>query len=107
MNQKRIDLLKAFIEEEPNNPFNRYALAMELYEEAPSEAQILLEFLQANHADYLPLYYKLAHLYWESEDWDKAEKTFLSGIELARRQSEAKTLSELQNAYQNFEFERE
>ena len=42
MNSDRINLLKQFMQEEPSNPFNKYALAMEYYEEKPQESLSLL-----------------------------------------------------------------
>ncbi len=107
VNQERIKLLKAYIQEEPGNPFNRYALAMEYYEEKPDEALTLLKDMATDHPEYLPTYFKLAHLYWELEDWDNAETTFTNGIALAEHQNDQKALSELKSAFQNFEFERE
>ncbi len=107
MNQERIQQLKSFIKEEPNDPFNHYALAMEYYNELPDKAMEVLEQLTRQHPDYLPTYFKLAHLFWEAEEWDEADETFQAGIALAEKQSDSKALTELKSAYQNFEFERE
>jgi len=106
MNSARISLLEGYIEEEPENPFNRYALAMEYYDENPPRALALLGELCDSFPSYLPTYFKLAHLLWEEENWEKAEKTFLSGIQLAENLGETKTLAELKSAYQNFIFEK-
>ena len=107
MNSDRIELLKKYILEEPDNPFNRYALAMEYYEREPDTSLRLMEDLLHDHPDYLPTYFKAAHLYWEMENWDEAEATFKKGIELATVQGDKKTLSELRSAYTNFQFEKE
>lgn len=104
MNEDRISLLKKFIEEEPHNPFNRYALAMEYYKTEPATALGLLEQLLIEHPDYLPTYYKAAHLYWEINNWELAEKTFLTGLELAAQQNDQKALLELRSAHLNFRF---
>lgn len=107
MNHERIALLKEYIKEEPENPFNQYALAMEYYELQPLEALEILETLLNTNPEYLPTYYKIAHLYWEMESWEKAEKTFASGIQLAEKKNDEKALGELKASYQNFEIDKD
>lgn len=107
MNHDRISLLKNFIEEEPDNPFNRYALAMEYYDYVPKESLRLLASLISDVPGYLPSYFKAAHLYWENEQSEQAEATFTEGIALARQLNDSKALSELTSAYQNFQFEKD
>lgn len=107
MNRERIELLKQYIEEEPTNPFNTYALAMEYYEDAPDDARSLLNDLLHHHPDYLPTYFKAAHLLWENEELGTAETVFQKGIALAKKQNDTKALQELNAAYQNFQFERD
>lgn len=107
MNQERIEMIKKFIEDEPENPFNRYALAMEYFDSLPERALELLRQLIASHPDYLPTYYKIAHLLWDEESWDEAENAFEVGLQLAAKQNDEKAARELRSAYQNFEFERE
>jgi len=107
MNKERITLLIKFIEDEPENPFNSYALAMEYYEHKPSKALDVLVGLTQKFPSYLPTYFKLAHLHWEDEKWDLAEEIFLKGIRLAEEQEDKKAMTELQSAYQNFQFERD
>ena len=105
MNINRIQLLENYIKEEPENPFNYYALAMEYYEKEPPKAIDILSTLIKKQPEYLPSYYKLAHLYWDEESWDKAETVFIKGIELATKQEDLKAEKELKNAYSNFQFE--
>lgn len=107
MNSDRIELLKQFIKDEPSNPFNKYALAMEYYAEQPTKSLELLRSLINDHPDYLPTYFKAAHLLWDEELWDEADVTFKVGIELAERQNDQKAVSELKSAYQNFQFDRD
>ncbi|WP_425391290.1 tetratricopeptide repeat protein [Ekhidna sp.] len=107
MNSDRISLLKKFISEEPTNPFNKYALAMEYYETQLEESLSLLRSLLADHPDYLPTYFKAAHLLWENENWDEADEVFQTGIKLAEQQEDQKALQELKAAYLNFEFDRD
>jgi Tfp pilus assembly protein PilF len=107
MNLERIGLLKQFIEDEPSNPFNKYALAMEYYEESPVESLSLLRSLIREHPNYLPSYFKTAHLMWDNEEWDDADEVFQTGIALAEKQEDQKALIELKSAYLNFEFDRD
>lgn len=105
MNESRIALLKQYLEEEPDNPFNAYALAMEYYDVDPQKSLLYLENLLQKNPDYLPTYFKAAHLLWEEEQWDRAEEVFKAGIALATEQNDSKALGELQAAYQNFQFD--
>ncbi|GAB4232422.1 MAG: hypothetical protein Tsb0034_05200 [Ekhidna sp.] len=107
MNDHRIALLQNYIAEEPDNPFNRYALAMEYYETQPEKSLSLLRSLLADHPEYLPTYFKAAHLLWETESWDEADEVFQKGIKLAKKQKDQKALQELKAAYLNFNFDRD
>lgn len=103
----RIALLEKFIEEEPDNPFNKYALAMEYYESEWEKSLEILNELLSDSPDYLPTYYKSAHLYWANEQFEKASSIFSQGIELAIKQNDLKALGELKTAYMNLQFEME
>lgn len=104
-NLDREALLREFIRDEPQNPFNFYALALEIKEKDQQEALRLFDYLLENHPDYLPQYYASAHFFFEQNQIKKAKEIFTSGIDLAKAQNEVKALRELQNAYQNFLFE--
>lgn len=104
-NLDRLRLLRDFIAEEPENPFNYYALALELKENSPGEAEKLFDFLLTEHSGYLPVYFPAAHFFAEHDLIQKAEGIFVNGIALANLKNEEKTLKELKNAYQNFLFE--
>jgi tetratricopeptide (TPR) repeat protein len=102
MSDARIQMLRKFIEDEPNNPFNTYALAIEFYERQPEQALTLLQQLLEEHPDYLPTYFKAAHLFWDLEEWNHAESIFEKGITLAESQQDEKAKKELKAAFQNF-----
>lgn len=59
MNSERIKLLEQYVEDDPNDPFNLYALALEYQKQNPAKAGKLFELLLAKHPDYLPTYYSL------------------------------------------------
>ena len=105
MNTERIKILEKFLTDEPNDPFNWYALAMEYYEYDVKKSCDLLESLLKNHPLYLPTYYKVAHLLWDLEHFEKAKKIFEDGIHLAKETDDPKALSELKSSHQNLIFE--
>ncbi|MBD2753612.1 tetratricopeptide repeat protein [Spirosoma validum] len=103
MNNERIQQLIRFVQEEPNEPFNVYALAMEFLNEQPEQARVYFDQLLTVHPDYLPTYYHAAALYADIEERGKAAELYEKGIALARLQNNQKTLLELQRAQQAFE----
>jgi tetratricopeptide (TPR) repeat protein len=98
----RLEILRQFVADEPQDPFNHYALATELLKTNKNEAKEFFEYLIQYHADYLPTYYHLGALYVELGEITAAEQTYLQGIELAKRLENQKTLKELKGAYQMF-----
>lgn len=105
MNEGRILQLKQFIEEDPKDLFSHYALALEYKEEMPEEAILQFEKIITINPGYTALYYHLAETYLETEQIEKARKTYVSGIEIIEKAGDAHALKELKNAYQNFLFE--
>jgi Tfp pilus assembly protein PilF len=106
-NLQRIAMLQKFIEEEPQNPFNTYALAMEYYQEDPEKSLGILKALLQEAPDYLPSYYKAAHLYWDRGELELAASIFEKGKELAKKTEDQKALGELNAAFMNLQFEME
>ncbi|GHE62848.1 MULTISPECIES: tetratricopeptide repeat protein [Roseivirga] len=105
MNSGRIELLQKYIEQEPNEPFNYYALANEyMASDAPKALNILLKVL-SDFPDYLPTYYQAAQLLTQLEQEEKALEVYEDGIALAKIQGNHKILNELNSAYQNLLFE--
>lgn len=97
MNQERINLLKKYIGEDPAEPFNRYALALELAHEEIDEAiSILLALLQDTPA-YIPTYYQAAILLTEQNRIEEAKIVLERGIEMCRQAHDHKTLRELKS----------
>ncbi|MBN3519012.1 tetratricopeptide repeat protein [Algoriphagus lutimaris] len=104
-NLDRLEILKEYAKEEPENPFNWYALAIEYLSVDPNEAEKYFIKLLSSFEAYLPTYYTAASFFSEREELEKAKETFEKGITLAQEKQEIKTLQELKNAYQNFLFE--
>lgn len=105
MNENRLNLLKKYYEEDPHDPFNIYAIAMEYINSDTAKAKEYFNILLNKHPEYLPTYYHAAELYANSGDKDLAENIFVRGIELAKKQNNLKTLRELQTSYNNFLFD--
>lgn len=104
-NLDRIQLLTQFTEEEPENPFNWYALGLEYINSKPSETVVIFDKLLKENPEYLPTYYTAAVFFDEENQIEKAKSIFEKGIQLAQTTNQTKTLSELKNKYQNFLFE--
>jgi tetratricopeptide (TPR) repeat protein len=102
MNHSRLNQLLEFYKEDPNDPFNIYALATEYKSIDPEKALTYFELLIENHPDYVATYYHLAHLYLELEKDEEAKITFENGIEKATINNENLMLRELKSAYDEF-----
>lgn len=105
MNNNRLDLLLQFYEEDPSDPFNAYALAMEYQNNDVQKAAEYFKLLLDKQPDYLPTYYHAAALFAEMDNAEYAEKLYQKGIQLALNQQNTKTYQELQRAYRAFQDE--
>ena len=102
MNTTRLSLLQAYYEEDPSDPFNAYALAMEYLDNEPIKSLTFFKELLDKHPTYLPTYYHAAELFANADMRVQAAEVYQNGIALALEQKQAKSLQELKNAYQNF-----
>jgi tetratricopeptide (TPR) repeat protein len=98
----RIEQLKKFIEQSPNEPFPRYALALELKgkgeaAQAATELQALLD----RAPDYLAAYLQLGMLLQTLSRAGDAREILAKGQELARRKGDTHTLGELTQALES------
>jgi tetratricopeptide (TPR) repeat protein len=103
MNHSRIEMLEKFIADDPSDPFNHYALALEYLHTNPVKAGQLFDEILINHPDYLPVYYTAGTFYADQANETKALDILHQGVELAKKNSDYKTLRELQSAIQNLE----
>lgn len=104
-NLERISLLKSFCLEEPDNPFNFYALALEYREVDKTAAGQFFDRVSNDFPTYLPAYFPAAHFFYELNELEKAKQLFETGLALATNLRDEKAKKELANAYQNFLFE--
>jgi predicted Zn-dependent protease len=101
----RLEQLRQFVKEEPNDPFNWYALALELLKTNADEARQLFEHLVGSFPQYLPTYYPFAQLLIEMKDASKAEEIFNLGIERSGAAADSKTLREIQSLYNDWKYD--
>lgn len=92
----RIEQLEGFVHEDPNDPFNLYALALEYSKVDALKAVDIFNQLLQLHPDYVPTYYQLGKLYIDSSENEKALEIFALGIRIAGDKKDVKALRELQ-----------
>jgi Tfp pilus assembly protein PilF len=98
----RIEILKGFLNENPNDSFSRYALALE-YTKLGQNDDALREFeaVRTNDPQYVATYYQLGQLYQKLGQKHEAEKTFRTGITVAAKAGDEHTRSELEAALES------
>lgn len=102
MKQSFIDNLLAFYNEDPKDPFNVYALAIEYTKSDARKACHFFDILLTEHPDYLAAYYHAAALFASLDNFEKADQIYNAGMILAMKQSNIKTHQELVRAYRGF-----
>ena len=104
-NLDRIKLLKQFLEDDPADPFNLYALGLEYLKENPDHAKFYFDKLLKNHDLYVPTYYHAGMLYAEQGEKENAIQILKKGIQVCSDQKDFKTQRELQTLLTNLEVE--
>lgn len=95
----RIDMLQNFLEEDPNDSFSRYALAMEFAKRGETGRAIEeFETVRKNDADYVATYYQLAKTYERAGRTSDAAAAYRDGIAAATRMGDAHARDELTEA---------
>lgn len=99
MEQDRQALINQMLKNNPDDPFLIYAAALE-YRKQNNQASTLSMFkkLIEEHPDYLATYYQIGKLYEEMGDVDAAIAHYKKGREVAKKENDLKTLSELSEA---------
>ena len=105
MSLSRLELLKEYYRQDPNDPFNMYALAIEYLKSDTGQSKHFFVELLNKHPDYLPSYYHAAKLFTDLNEKEKAIEVYEKGIALAKEKKEFKALRELQSAYDELMFE--
>ncbi len=105
MQEERLKILLAYLEEDSSDPFNIYALALEYLKFDKSQAKQLFERLLKEFPEYIPTYYHAAALFADLGELSKAENTYIVGIEKAHQTQSFKAYDELKRAYRMFQDE--
>ena len=95
----RLNKLRLLAEQDPNNRFAQYGLAMEYaglgqLQEASDQFQTLLEL----DPDYVPAYLQAGRVFEQRNLPHLAGQIYLQGIEVASRRGEKRAADELQAA---------
>ncbi|RYD59029.1 MAG: tetratricopeptide repeat protein [Sphingobacteriales bacterium] len=99
---ERIDKLKAFLKDSPNDCFLNHALALEYVKLGDDkEAQKLFEHNMETDPAYVATYYHLAKLFERIGDQGEAIHTYEEGMKAAKAANDMHSYSELQSAYED------
>ena len=99
MNAQRLEKLKEWETQKPDDAFLKFAIATEYVSgDDDKTAKKYFELLLEKYSDYLPTYYHLGKLYERLDDSENASRTYLKGIEIAKAQNDSKTIRELNEA---------
>ena len=98
----RIEQLKNFLKDEPDDSFLNYALAIEYVgrNDLDLAKDIFIKLIK-NDPNYTATYYHLGKLYEQQGNKDEAESIYEEGIKLTRAAKEQHKLAELQSALTN------
>jgi tetratricopeptide (TPR) repeat protein len=97
--KKRIETLKSFLAEDPNDHFSKYALSLEfVHEQREDEAISLFNELITDNPEFLATYYQLGKAYELKKQIENAVHAYTSGIEIARKQRNQHAENELKGA---------
>lgn len=101
----RIEQLKSFLNETPDDTFLNYALAIEYVAKGQDELalQIFL-MLEEKHPNYFATYYHLGKLYERLDDDDKAELTYEKGMKITKELGEKHAYGELRGVFEELTF---
>jgi tetratricopeptide (TPR) repeat protein len=98
MANSRFQKLLEMLEEQPQDEFLLYALAMEyLGMDQPAEAEKLFRAIIGANEQHIPSYYQLGKLR-ESANEQEAITLFEKGMELAKEKQDLKTMNEFRTA---------
>jgi len=100
MLSERLKQLQKFYEDDPGDPFNIYALALEFLKHDPAKSQALFDILLLDHETYIPVYYQAAKLSEKIGDTTNAIRIYKKGMDQCMKAKDMKALRELTSAYE-------
>ena len=106
MSINRLERLQEFLDNEPNDPFLKYALATEhLRLNNPEKALWFFLDLVDKHTDYVGTYYHLGKLYEQIAQPKEALAIYEKGIAVAKKIKDQHALNELLGVYNSLQDE--
>lgn len=101
----RLNLLQEMLAEDPKDSFVLFAIAKEY--EKKDKATAIDAYLRLKELDpsYVGLYYHLGKIYEADGNTGQAIATYSEGIEVAKKQADFHSISELNTAKTNLEME--
>ena len=103
MEPTRIESLREFVQKNPDDTFARYALCLELRNQAPDEVWDHFQYLLTHHPDYSATYYQAGVFLAERGREAEARQVFLKGLQITKRQGNLHAQTELQRALDELE----
>lgn len=101
----RIQKIKEFLLQQPNDSFLQHALALEYIKLGnDEEAKKLFEQILERDPTYIGSYYHLAKLHERNERVDEAIKVYEKGMEETKKLGEQHAYGELRSAYEELAF---
>jgi tetratricopeptide (TPR) repeat protein len=97
----RLDQLLQFLQQDPDDPFTIYALALEYRKTDPLTAKKYFDLLLRDFPAYLATYYHAGMLWLDLGLTKEGEEIYRKGMEIAKITGKTKDYNELQNALNN------
>jgi len=105
INNDKITLLQSFLQDDPNDSFTRFALAMELHKAGnPAAAEVTYRELLQLDPDYVGVFYHLGKLVETQGCKSEAKIVYENGIACALRINDSHAASELRQALTELEW---
>lgn len=99
MTQDRLKMIELMLETNPRDSFLHYAAALEHHKKGDANQAIkILRTIIKNDPNYLASYYQLGKMLEEKNKIAEAIEIYKIGKDVAKKQSEMKTLGELTEA---------
>ena len=99
MMQDRLKMIENMLETNPKDSFLHYAAALENHKNGDiNQAIKILKSIEKNDPNYLASYYQLGKFLEEKGKMEEAIEVYLAGKDVAKKQSDMKTLGELSEA---------
>ena len=104
MTNKRLQQLMQFREDEPDDPFLKYGIALEFISmKEPESAVPWFEDLATKHPNYVPTYYQFGKLLWELGKLNESRTIFEKGIVVAEAAGNKHAAAELREIMEDLE----